>query len=67
MKDSNQTTLEIHPQHGLKMNLITDHWIRKCIGIAILGSTVAAVLVAAAPLVWSIGYAVSHILTAVSL
>jgi len=64
MKDINQTTLEIHPQHGLKMNLITDRWIRRCIGIAILGATVAVVLVASAPLIWSIGYAISHILAA---
>jgi|GEM_PF-1640137 len=67
MQDNNQTTLEIHPQHGLKMNLITDHWIRKCIGIAIIGATVAVLFVAMAPLIWSIGYAVSHILTAAAL
>jgi len=46
--------LKFTPQNGLKMNMITDHWIRRCIGIAIVGTSMGLFLLLATPFIHAI-------------
>ena len=49
--NSNRSRLEIHPKEGLKMDLVTDKWIRFCAGMAILMVGAGCFLLAATPFV----------------
>jgi len=51
MNDVNRTELEIHPTCGLKMNLVTDRWIRICIGTCLLLVAGGCFLLAATPFI----------------
>lgn len=52
--NSSKSKLEIHPKRGLKMDLVTDKWIRGCIGVAVILTSIAIVLLASTPLVYAI-------------
>jgi len=56
MININRTQLEIHPKNGLTMNMITDRWIRICIGIAIIGMYTGVFLLLATPFIHAIGW-----------
>ncbi len=49
--DDNRSRVEIHPKEGLKMDLVTDRWIRVCIGVSLLLVSLGCLLLAATPLV----------------
>ena len=52
--DDNRSTVEIHPREGLKMDLVTDKWIRFCIGLAIVLMAVGGLMLAATPMVHAV-------------
>jgi len=54
MNDVNRTELEINPHNGLKMNMVADSWIRRCIGIAILLVSAAVPILAMASVLYVI-------------
>jgi len=54
MNDVNRTQLEIHPCKGLKMNMVTDRWIHKCIGMSLLIVSSAVLLTALASVLYVI-------------
>ncbi|MBO2582477.1 hypothetical protein [Shewanella algae] len=53
MNDS-KSKVEIHPKRGLKMELVTDKWIRKCIGFAVVIVALSVLLLASAPLMFNL-------------
>ncbi len=52
--DSSKSKIEIHPKRGLKMDLVTDKWIRQCVGIAVILASLGVLLLAATPIVYAI-------------
>ncbi len=51
MTDDNKSRLEINLRKGITMDIVTDTWIRRCIGIAIVVGSLAMFALAIAPLV----------------
>ncbi|MEO3879263.1 hypothetical protein [Rheinheimera fenheensis] len=49
MIDDSRTKLEIHPKRGLKMDMVTDKWIRICVGIAVVLIGLAVLALAITP------------------
>ena len=47
---SSRSRVRIHPQEGLEMDMITDSWVRRCIGVSVVIVALAVLLLAAAPL-----------------
>jgi hypothetical protein len=52
MNDS-RSRVEIHPKKGIKMDMIVDNWIRRCIGITLVLFGLAGLVLAAAPLIYA--------------
>ena len=53
MNDS-RTKVEIHPKRGLKMDVVTDKWIRICVGIAMVIVAVAVLALAITPALYAL-------------
>jgi hypothetical protein len=51
--DNSRTKVEIHPKRGLKMDVVTDKWIRICVGIAMV--IVALLALAVTPALYALG------------
>lgn len=49
-----RTKLEIHPKRGLKMDAVTDKWIRTCIGAAVVIVSMAVLALAVTPAIHAI-------------
>ena len=49
LEDNSRAKLEIHPERGLKMDMVTDKWIRRCIGITVVLVGLAVLALAFTP------------------
>jgi hypothetical protein len=52
--DDNRSTIEIHPHQGIKMSIVTDKWIRICLGIAVILAGASIFALAITPLMYAI-------------
>lgn len=51
MTNDSRSKVEIHLKRGIKMDIVTDAWIRRCIGIAVVLGALSVFTLAATPLV----------------
>lgn len=49
-----RTKVEIHPKRGLKMDVVTDRWIRICIGVAVVLISMAVLALAVTPALYAL-------------
>jgi hypothetical protein len=54
LNDDSRAKIEIHPKRGLKMDIVTDKWLRGCVGIAVLVVSLSVLVLALAPLLYVI-------------
>jgi hypothetical protein len=54
LDNNSRAKLEIHPKRGLKMDMVTDKWIRTCVGIALVLVGLAVLALAITPAIHAI-------------
>lgn len=47
----NRARVEIHPRHGLKMDMVSDAWIQRCTGIAMMIVALGVLALLTTPLI----------------